>query len=430
MTNYPIGILIYKFFCFSFFPLISNFYKIRKFRGKEDNDRYSERKGIASIQRPFGKLIWVHCASVGEIQSALPLINKLNKEIDANFLITTGTVSSYQIIKNKTPKRVYHQYIPIDLNKYNTKFLNYWEPDLVLWFESELWPNILLLLQKRNIRHLIINARMSEKSFQKWKYFPNTLKKILSGFDLCIAQSREDSLKFKFFGAKNVIDLVNIKYFAPKLDVDLNQLDLLTDLFKGRNVWLAASTHEGEESLAAEIHVNLSKKIPNLLTIIAPRHPNRKKSIQKMLKDKKVEFITRSEGNVPNNQTDIYLADSIGEMGLWYSICKIVFLGKSIIGKGGQNPIEPSLFGCAVICGDKVENFSEVVNDLLDVDGIIKVNSIEDIQNELFMLLNNLSYADEIGIRAKSFVINQSRFIDKFSEKIMPEIAKCQIKLK
>ena len=172
------------------------------------------------------------------------------------------------------------------------------------------------------------------------------------------------------------------------------------------------------------------KKIPNLLTIIAPRHPNRKKSIERMLKSKKVEFTTRSEGNVPNTNTDIYLADSIGEMGLWYSICKIVFLGKSIIGKGGQNPIEPSLFGCAVICGNNVENFSEVVNDLLDVEGIIKVNSIEDIQNEVFMLLSNLSYADEIGIRAKNFVINQSRLIDKFFNTIMPEIAKCQIKLK
>ncbi|MBL41958.1 MAG: 3-deoxy-D-manno-octulosonic acid transferase [Rhodospirillaceae bacterium] len=430
MTNYPIGILIYKFFCFSFFPLISNFYVIRKFKGKEDANRFIERKGIASIERPSGKLVWAHCASVGEIQSALPLINKLNKKIDANFLITTGTISSYQAIKNKIPKGVYHQYIPIDLNKYNKKFLNYWEPDLVLWFESELWPNILLLLQKRNIKHLIINARMSEKSFQKWKYFPRTLNKILSGFDLCIAQSREDSLKFKFFGTENVIDLVNIKYFSPKLNVDLDQLNLLTNLFKGRNVWLAASTHEGEESVVAEIHVNLSKKIPNLLTIIAPRHPNRKKSIERMLKSKKVEFTTRSEGNVPNTNTDIYLADSIGEMGLWYSICKIVFLGKSIIGKGGQNPIEPSLFGCAVICGNNVENFSEVVNDLLDVEGIIKVNSIEDIQNEVFMLLSNLSYADEIGIRAKNFVINQSRLIDKFFNTIMPEIAKCQIKLK
>ena len=430
MTNYPIGILIYKFFCFSLFPLIITFYLIRKFRGKEDHNRFNERKGLASIERPLGKLVWVHCASVGEIQSALPLINRLIREIEANFLITTGTISSYQIIKDRIPAQVYHQYIPIDLNRYNKKFLNYWKPDLVLWFESELWPNILLLLQKRNIKHLIINGRMSEKSFQKWKYFPNTIRKILSGFDLCIAQSKEDSNKFKYFGVGNVTELVNIKYFAPKLEVDSHQLELLSNLFKGRNIWLAASTHEGEESLVAEIHINLSKKIPNLLTIIAPRHPNRRKSIEKMLIDKKLDFTIRSRSKIPNIKTDIYLADSIGEMGLWYSICKIVFLGKSVIGKGGQNPIEPSLFGCAVVCGSNVENFSEVVNELLNVNGIIQVSSIEDIQSKLFMLLNNFEYASEIGIRAKDFVEDKSRFIDKFSEKIMPEIEKCQIKLK
>ncbi len=430
MINYPIGILLYKFFCFSMFPLILTFYMVRKFRGKEDLYRFSERKGLATIDRPNGKLVWLHCASVGEAQSALPIIKKLIKEIDANFLITTGTISSYQIIKKRVPKKVYHQYIPIDLNRYNKRFLKYWNPDLVLWFESELWPNILLLLQERNIKHLIINARMSEKSFQKWKYFPSTAKKILSGFDLCITQSKEDSIKFKFFGTENVIDLVNIKYFVPKLDVESDQLKFFTNSFKGRKVWLAASTHEGEELLVADIHISLSKKIPNLLTIIAPRHPNRRKSIEKMLLEKKLDFSIRSRGEIPDFKTDIYLADSIGEMGLWYSICKIVFLGKSIIGKGGQNPIEPSLFGCAVICGSHVENFSEVVRELLNVEAIIQIDSMEDIQNELFMLLNNVNHASDIGIKAKNFVINKSKFIDKFFEKIMPEIEKCEIRLK
>ncbi len=430
MSNYPFGILIYKFFCFSFFPLILTYYKIRKLKGKEDSFRFRERQGLPSIERPDGKLVWVHCASVGEVLSALPIVNSLKRKTDANFLITTGTVTSYQIVKNSILDQTYHQYMPIDLDRYNKRFLEFWKPDLVLWFESELWPNILLLLQDMNIKHLIINARMSEKSFKKWKYLPATAKKILSGFDLCVAQSKADLLRFKFFDVKNVIELGNIKYFSPRLDVNEESLNIFSKYFNGKTVWLAASTHEGEESIVAELHVNLSKKIPNLLTVIAPRHPNRRKSIEWMLKNKKLKFASRSKDNFINSEIDIFLADSIGEMGLWYSLCKVVLLGKSIIGEGGQNPIEPSLFGCAVVCGEKIENFSEVVNDLTVVEGIIQTSSIDDIQDKLFMLLKNVKYATAVGVRAKNLVSHKSKFVDSFFEIIIPEFVSCGIKLK
>ena len=432
MNNYPIGILIYKFFCFSFFPLIIIYYKIRIFKGKEDPLRFKERQGMPSVGRPDGKLVWVHCASVGEVLSALPIINMLKRKTDANFLITTGTVTSYQIIKNRIFDKTSHQYMPIDLNKYNKRFLEFWKPDLVLWFESELWPNILLLLQEMSIKHVIINARMSEKSFKKWTYLPSTAKKILSGFDLCVAQSRADLEKFKFFDVKNAVALGNIKYFSPKLDVNKENLEFFSKYFNNKVVWLAASTHEGEEAIAAEVHVNLSKKIPNLLTIIAPRHPERRKSIEVMLEKKKLIFTSRSKDNCVNTATDIdiFLADSIGEMGLWYSLCKVVLLGKSIISEGGQNPIEPSLFGCAIVCGKKIDNFYEVVEDLTSVRGIIQASSIDDIHEKLFMLLKNVKYAADVGSRAKNFATHKSKLVENFFEIILPEFISCGIKLK
>ena len=262
MTKYPVGIVIYKFFCLLFYPLIIFYYKYRKYKGKEDRLRFNERLGVPSIERPEGKVIWFHCSSVGEVLSALPVISMLEKKVDANFLITSGTITSAKILENKLSKNIFHQYIPIDLNKYNNKFINHWKPDLVFWVESELWPNILLLLQKNNIKHLMINARMSENSFKKWKYFFATARKILSGFDTCFTQSKKDEFKFKFFEMKHVINLGNFKYFSPKLKFDEEQFIILKKVLEKRSVWLAASTHEGEELLVTNIHKTLVKKYP------------------------------------------------------------------------------------------------------------------------------------------------------------------------
>ncbi|PZO84230.1 MAG: 3-deoxy-D-manno-octulosonic acid transferase, partial [Micavibrio aeruginosavorus] len=263
-------------------PALEMLLRARARRGKEDSLRINERKGRASIKRPAGKIVWVHAASVGEAQSALILINAMdNAAPDTHIVVTTGTVTSATLMERRLPANAFHQYVPLDHPVWVKSFLDHWQPDLALWMESELWPNMLGALKRRNIPAILVNARLSENSFRNWSMAKGAASKILGTFDLILAQTKADAHRFESLGAKNVTAGDNLKYGAAPLPYDELSLSALSLTVDGRPVWVYASTHEGEEDLACRVHARLKETIPSLLTIIVPRHPERREDVAK-----------------------------------------------------------------------------------------------------------------------------------------------------
>ncbi|MDC0074738.1 3-deoxy-D-manno-octulosonic acid transferase [Alphaproteobacteria bacterium] len=400
----------------------------RASNGKEEKARLSERFGRSKISRPNGKLIWIHSASVGEIVSVFPILEKLLKDTNATLLVTTSTVNSAKIINKFNFKRTIHQYAPIDLITCVGRFINYWNPSLVIWTESELWPNTLNLLQKKNIRHVMLNGRISNKSYNQWKFMKIITSYLLNGFEFFSVQSVEDCKKFKLLGLRNNIILGNLKYSVEKHQFDTMVLSNLKKTFENKLIWLAASTHEGEESLAFDVHKIASTIIPNLLTIVAPRHPERGKKIQSELISNGAIVALRSEGQIPDDNTEVYIADTIGEMGLWFSLAKVVWMGKSIVGKGGQNPIEPSFFKCAIICGNKMDNFRDVTKKMLDANALIQVDNVNDLAEKVIFLITKPEKAEDMGNKAYNFVQEEKKVIDKVYDNLLPILESLELK--
>lgn len=425
---FKIGIFFYRLSIFFGMPLIFCIFLFRIQVGKEDKKRINERLGKASIVRPDGKLIWIHAASVGESMSVLPLIKRLSEETNAYFLLTTGTLTSAQLLSNKLPPRTIHQYVPIDFKSCIEKFLEFWQPSIVFLLESEVWPNMILSLQSKKITHVMLNARMSNNSFNRWSFIKPIAEKLLGGFRLCLAQSRIDAERYRKLSNVEVVECGNLKFSASSLLIDEKTQYLLKKALVDRSVWLAASTHEGEESIVYSLHKRLSKEIPNLLTIIAPRHSHRGSKIyREMQRAGQLTIHRRSQGELPNSQTNIYLADTMGEMGLWYKISPIVFLGKSLVGQGGQNPIEPCMFRCAILCGMNMDNFSEIVEKLLESGAIIQVNSFEMLLEKLKILFNFPLEAEKMGLAGLKFALSQVSVIDRFVEILKPELISSNI---
>jgi 3-deoxy-D-manno-octulosonic-acid transferase len=341
----------------------------RLIRGKEDPLRWRERLGVAAAPRPSGALVWLHAASVGEVISTFTLIEHIRQCFPgAGLLLTSGTVTSADIAGARLPLGVLHQAYPLDTPGAVRRFLDHWRPDLMLWFESELWPTMLLAADRRNIPRLLINGRMSQRSFRRWSRLPGAIGQLLAGFDVCLVQSEEDRQRFATLGARDVRTAGNLKEAATPLPVDRAQLARLKSELGDRPCWLAASTHPGEEAMAARLHVALAKACPGLVTIVVPRHPSRGDDVESELKGMGVELSRRSKGE-PVGRTGVYLADTLGEMGLWYRLCRIVFVGKSIIGQGGQNPLEPAALDCAILFGPHMENFRAVADQLTAAGG-------------------------------------------------------------
>lgn len=254
-------------------PLIRGFLARRRIRGKEDPIRFTERRGIASIARPAGPLTWLHAASVGEAISVLSLVERLRAERPGlTLLVTTGTVTSAEIMAERLPPGVLHQYAPVDLPGWVRRFLDHWQPDLVLWVESEFWPTLLCAIASRNIPLILINARISQRSFRGWQRIKGTIATLLKCFSLCLAQSEDDGDKLKALGATDVRVPGNLKFTAAPLPVNGDQLTELSRQIGDRPVWAAVSTHEGEEIVIAQAHRNISENTPEVLTLIAPRH--------------------------------------------------------------------------------------------------------------------------------------------------------------
>jgi 3-deoxy-D-manno-octulosonic-acid transferase len=337
-------------------------------RGKEHRQRLAERRGESRIARPDGPLIWLHGASVGELASVLPLIERIRAR-GIPILVTTGTVTSGDLAEQRLPRGVVHQFIPVDVPRFVGRFLDHWRPDLALFVESDLWPNMIIEASDRGVPMVLVNGRLSEDSFRRWRRLPNSIANLLQRLDLCLAGTAPDAMRFGELGAPQVFTTGNLKLDVPAPPADPAALAALQDAIADRPVIAAASTHAGEESSILEAHTRLRGNFPGLLTLIAPRHPERGADIAAMAASVGLSAALRSRKELPNRNTDIYVADTVGELGLLYRVAPAVFIGGSLVKHGGQNPIEAAKLGSAILHGPHVWNFGEIYAALDDAHG-------------------------------------------------------------
>jgi 3-deoxy-D-manno-octulosonic-acid transferase len=344
-------------------PLADVFLKLRLKRGKEHPERWLERRGQSSVARPDGPLVWLHCASVGEFLAILPLVERLEAR-DITVLVTTGTVTSADVALRRLPPHVIHQFVPVDIPQFVGRFLNHWKPDLALFVESDLWPNLIMASAKRKIPLILVNGRLSERSFRRWRAAQRTISALLGRFDLCLAQSAEDAARYAGLGAPRYVTTGNLKLDAPAPPANAEKLWAMQGAIGDRPVIAAASTHPGEEAALIDVHRRLKHSFPGLLTILVPRHPERGTGITEIARVGGLRFAQRSAGELPDRDTDIYVADTLGEMGVFYRVAPIVFMGGSLVHHGGQNPVEAAKLGAAILHGPHVWNFGEIYTAL------------------------------------------------------------------
>ena len=365
---------------FFFSPIIIIF---RIFKGKEDTSRFKEKVGIFSKKRNKGKLIWFHGASVGEIQSIIPLLERFekNKEI-RQILVTSNTVSSSFIIKNLKFKKTIHQFFPIDCNFVSKRFLDYWKPSKAFFIDSEIWPITINNLYKRNIPIFLLNGRITKKSFRRWKFFSYFAKSIFGKFYLCLSSNTETKKYLKKLGAKNIKFIGNLKFSQSENEKTNLNKDLI-NLINSRKAWCASSTHYNEEELCGMAHIRLKKRFKNILTIIIPRHINRIDSIKAELQNLDLKIHLDEPKKKISPDTDIYLVNSYGKTKLFYKVCKNIFLGGSLIEHGGQNPLEATRYGCRVLHGPNVSNFREIYKFLNKKKLSKKISNLDQLINSV-----------------------------------------------
>lgn len=338
-------------------PLAILYLAQRRKRGKEDPIRLPERRGLPGRRRPRSPLVWIHAASVGEATTMLALIDRmLASRPGLEVLVTTGTITSARLLETGLPARAQHQYVPADVPQWIARFLDYWRPDLALWVESELWPNLVRETHRRGIPMVLVNGRLSARSYRRWRRWPGLIVPLLRAFDLCLAQDQIQAERFRTLGAGETIAVGDLKAAAAALPFDQSELLRLRAYIGSRPVWLAASTHPGEEEVAARVHSELASTHPSLLTIIVPRHPVRAEVIAASLRQQGLRVAQRARGETLTGQTDIYLADTMGELGLFYRLTGIAFIGGSLVSKGGHNPFEAARLDCAVLHGPDMSN--------------------------------------------------------------------------
>lgn len=404
--------------------LLNKLLNFRLSKGKESQTRLNERKGEATLPRPDGLLIWLHAASVGETQSTLILIDTLSKEMpQAKFMVTSGTITSAELMAKRLPSTAFHQFYPLDHPAWVEKFLYHWQPNLILWMESELWPNMLMAIQQQNIPAVLVNARLSDKSFKIWNIFSRTAQKLLSTFSLILTQTQNDEMRFKKLRAQKVFTTDNIKYSAAPLPYQESELADLQTVLNNRPTWVYASTHDGEELLACKLHASLVQRHPDLLTIIVPRHPERRDEIKKICNIMKLQTIFRGEEKkLPHDNTNIYVVDTLGELGLFYKLSPIAMIGRSFSndGGGGHNPIEAAQMGCAVLTGPNVQFQSELFREMFAKNAAHQMNDKTELLNALRTLLEDEKILKESIELALKFASNKTNVIHIVMEQLEP----------
>ncbi len=372
---------LYRIFSILFLPLIALYILLRALRGKEHKKRLKERFAFATLKRPQGEMLWIHAVSVGEANSALIFVDELLKKFPkTTVLFTTTTITSAAVLEPKIKAwqgRVLHQFFPIDSYITAQKFLNYWQPQKIFFVESEIWPNFISVARKMEIATFLVNARMSQKTYSHWLFAKKFGINVFENFAAIFAQSNEDKDRLQNFSSKEIYFLGNLKAQANNLKYEKSELRKIGSEIGPRKFWLAASTHKGEEEIVIEAHKKLKKLFPDILTIIVPRHPYRATEIKALLHG--INFSQRSEGQKIAPQTEIYLADSLGEMGLFYGLSDVAFVGGSFANVGGHNPFEAIKLNCVVISGEYVFNFKDIYAKLVENNCCVMVKNVEEL---------------------------------------------------
>ena len=413
---------LYRCLTIFLFPLALFLIFCRSIFNKEDKLRYKEKifsSAFKSNRNSKKKLFWFHAASVGEFLSILPLIEEINnssKNID--FLITTVTLSSSKLLEKKLNQynNITHRFFPLDTEGLSRNFLNIWKPDLVFFVDSEIWPNFLFKIKEKKIPLVLINGRITKKTYNKWKIFPNFARKVFNNFDLCLVASEESKNNLEQLQVKNLTYIGNLKFSAKNRTENLNKPNKeILDRFK---VWCAASTHEGEELIALKVHIEIKKKYNNILTIIIPRHINRVSYIKNLSNRFDLNSQILNDNDTINTDTEILIINSFGVLSKYFNYCKNIFIGKSFIKKlelvGGQNPIEAAKSGCKIFHGPYVYNFQEVYGFLKSYGISEQVNDVEELSKKIIENLENPKKINE----------QQIDLLNIYGEKILKQIIK------
>jgi 3-deoxy-D-manno-octulosonic-acid transferase len=385
-------------------PLIPLVLNSRAKQGKEDVSRLAERLGHASLPRPQGRLIWIHGASVGESLASLALVSALLEHSGRHALVTTGTVTSARLMAERLPQGAVHQYAPVDCRNATKRFLDHWRPDLGLFIESELWPNLIVEGHARGIRMALVNARMSQASFRRWRMAPGLAKRLLCSFDECLAQDAGVADRLTALGAPYVRITGSLKADAPPLPVDEGAFHEFSTALGTRPLFLAASTHPGEDEILLEVAQALRALGSNALTVIVPRHPHRGPEIETLARAKGFRAERRATGALPAPMTHIYIADTLGELGLFYRATNFAFLGGSLVPHGGQNPLEAARLNTAVLTGPYTQNFEDIFGVILAAQGEGRVTSAPQLIALVSTLIGSPIAAARLGAMAKAAV--------------------------
>ena len=382
-------LFIYRIFINTVFIILPIIIIVRLFKRKEDYRSIKEKIGFNSKKRGMGNLIWFHGASVGEIKSIIPLILKLEKQNNIKkILITSNTLSSADVFNNFKLKKTIHQFFPIDTNFITKKFIEYWSPSKVFFIDSEIWPNMILNIKKKKIPLILINGRITKKTFRRWNKFKNFSKEIFSNFDLCLTSDKVSKNYLTKLKAKNIIYIGNLKFTETKKK-KINLSKNLDNFLNLKNSWCASSTHHNEEIICGKIHLKIRKKLKNLLTIIIPRHIERSEKIKIELEKLGLKVFLHSNQKKIDFDTDIYLVNAYDKTKFFFNKCKNVFLGGSLINHGGQNPLEAARYDCNILHGPNIQNFNEIYQFLKEKNASYQVKNINEFCKILSKLLSS-----------------------------------------
>lgn len=412
----PLGLKLYRTVSRVAEPVAAFTLNRRMKAGKEDPARIGERKGRPERPRPEGRLIWIHGASVGESLSVIPLVERLRAmQPEYVFLVTTGTVTSARLMEERLPEGAFHQFIPLDHPDYVAGFLEHWRPDAAIFVESEFWPNLILKAREYASFMALVNGRISPSSYDDWKRQPNAIKFILSSFDLIIAQDNQNAERLSQLSGRSVKSLGNLKYAAPALPGDKAAAEAIAKEIGERRCWLAASTHPGEEEQIFAAAKLLKADYPDLLTIVTPRHPTRGGEVRALAEESGLSAANRTREERITPQTDVYIADTLGELGLFYRICDISLVGGSLTEKGGHNPLEPARLASAILHGPHVFNFVETYADMRKTGGAALTRNDREIASAVRRLFADHKTREAMTLAAQHYA-------EKNAERVLADV--------
>ncbi len=423
----PIAVKAYRTGLALLEPAVAGLLHWRRHKGLEERARLRERRGFPSRQRPHGHLVWVHGASIGETLSLLPIVERLTQRGLAA-LVTSGTRTSAALLERRLPPGAMHQFVPLDVPRYLRRFLDHWQPDLACVAESEIWPNTILELEKRDVPLILVNGRMSDRSFARWQKLPSMIGALLSRFALCLAQSDADGERLVRLGAPRVAVAGNLKFDGAPPPADPRAVAQLSGLIAGRPVWLAASTHPGEDEIVIGAHTALAARHPHLLTILVPRHPKRGADIAALAARAGQRASLRSQGRMPDAGTDIYIADTIGEMGLFYRLTPLVFVGATMVPVGGHNPVEAAKLGGAILHGPHVKNAREIYEALDAARGALLCRDERALARALTELLSDPALTRDMARNATEAVHALGGAVERTMQSLEPFILEMKLK--